>query len=45
MRMRLSMAVLAVGSILAASTHAQDSTEREVEKYRQMLKDAAGPAR
>jgi sulfur-oxidizing protein SoxA len=38
MRMRLSIAVLAVGSVLAASSYAQDSTEREVEKYRQMLK-------
>lgn len=40
--MRLGLGIAAAGvalTLLAAVAHAQDATEREVERYRQMLKD------
>jgi sulfur-oxidizing protein SoxA len=42
MRLRLSLAALAITLALlapAAGPHAQDATEKELERYRQMLKD------
>ena len=48
MRLRPSIVVLAVALVLiapAAEIRAQDATEKELEKYRQMLKDDPRPHR